>query len=104
MNLAFLAFFDRCLRLAPATVVSPRAEAAVARGGFRNRDLRHEPVRDDEKVMLRWARDPETGKAGGRWAGGTPEGTDTGADLADHRGRRANRYRSRFVWPDRRSA
>lgn len=108
MNLAFLAFFDRRRRLALAAIVSPRAEAVAGLPRFRNRDLRHEPIRDDEKVVLRWARDPETGKVDGRWADRRLE-PEAGAsapvdDLAEHRARRAPRYRSRFVWSDRRSA
>ncbi|WP_225766572.1 hypothetical protein [Inquilinus sp. Marseille-Q2685] len=110
MNLAFLSCFDRRLRLALGAVISPRAEALVALPCFRNRDLRHDPIRDEEKVLLRWIRDPETGKLAARWdepAAAAPASVQPAApvdDLAGHRARRAQRYRSRFVWPDRRSA
>ena len=112
MNLAFLTFFDRRLRLAPAAIVSPRAEALAAVSGFLNRDLRHDPVRDTEKIVQRWGRDPETGKLAARWSDslGSERPAETPApatpvdDLAEHRARRTPRYRSRFVWTDRRSA
>jgi len=107
MNLAFLSCFDRRLRLALGAVISPRAEALAAMPRFRNRDLRHDPVRDEDKVLLRWIRDPETGKIAARWdepAGAAPAPATPVDDLAEHRARRAQRYRSRFVWTDRRSA
>jgi hypothetical protein len=87
MNLAFLSCFDRRLRLALGAVISPRAEALAALPRFRNRDLRHDPIQDGDKVLLRWTRDAETGRL-----------------VAQNRARRSQRYRSRFVWPDRRSA
>lgn len=108
MNLAFLSCFDRRLRLALGSVISPRAEALASLPRFRNRDLRHDPVRDEDKVLLRWIRDPETGKLAARWdEPAAPASTQPAMpvdDLAEHRARRAQRYRSRFVWPDRRSA
>jgi hypothetical protein len=107
MKLAFLTFFDRGLRLAPAAIVSPRAEALAAVSGFLNRDLRHAPVRDAEKIVQRWGRDPETGKLAAHWSerpAETPAPAAPVDDLAEHRARRTPRYRSRFVWPDRRSA
>jgi len=111
MNLAFLSCFDRRLRLALGAVISPRAEALAAMPRFRNRDLRHDPIRDEEKVLLRWTRDSETGKLAARWSDpAAPAQALAQAaaapvdDLAEHRARRAQRYRSRFVWPDRRSA
>jgi len=108
MNLAFLSCFDRRLRLALGGVISPRAEALAALPRFRNRDLRHDPVRDEDKVLLRWIRDPETGKLAARWdEPAAPASTQSATpvdDLAEHRARRVQRYRSRFVWPDRRSA
>ena len=110
MNLAFLSCFDRRLRLALGAVISPRAEALAAMPRFRNRDLRHDPVRDEDKVLLRWIRDPETGKIAARWnepaaaAPAKPVPATPVDDLAEHRARRAQRYRSRFVWTDRRSA
>ncbi|HEY9347637.1 MAG TPA: hypothetical protein VIQ53_20095 [Inquilinus sp.] len=108
MNLAFLSCFDRRLRLALGGVISPRAEALAALPCFRNRDLRHDPVRDEDKVLLRWIRDPETGKLAARWdEPAAPASTQSATpvdDLAEHRARRVQRYRSRFVWPDRRSA
>ena len=105
MNLAFLSCFDRRLRLALGGVISPRAEALAALPRFRNRDLRHDPVRDEDKVLLRWIRDPETGKIAARWdEPAAPAPATPVDDLAEHRARRAQRYRSRFVWPDRRSA
>ena len=105
MNLAFLSCFDRRLRLALGAVISPRAEALAALP--RNRDLRHDPIRDEDKVLLRWIRDPETGKLAARWdepAAAAPAPATPVDDLAEHRARRAQRYRSRFVWTDRRSA
>ncbi|MGK9166105.1 hypothetical protein KXR53_07395 [Inquilinus limosus] len=111
MNLAFLSCFDRRLRLALGGVISPRAEALAALPRFRNRDLRHDPIRDEEAIRLRWTRDPETGKLVARWAepAAAPASAPAQAaapvdDLAQHRARRAQRYRSRFVWPERRSA
>ncbi|OWJ64965.1 hypothetical protein [Inquilinus limosus] len=107
MNLAFLSCFDRRLRLALGAVISPRAEALAALPRFRNRDLRHDPIRDGDKVLLRWTRDAETGKLVARWDEPAAEPTQPAApvdDLAEHRARRAQRYRSRFVWTDRRSA
>jgi len=110
MNLAFLAFFDRRLRVAPCAVVSPRAEALAALPRFRNRDLRHDPVPDHETVVQRWTRDPGTGKLAAQWSERQTEPTAPAGpaapvdDLAEHRARRAPRYRSRFVWTDRRSA
>ena len=108
MNLAFLSCFDRRLRLALGAVISPRAEALAAMPRFRNRDLRHDPVRDEDKVLLRWIRDPETGKLAARWDEPVvPASTQPAMpvdDLAELRARRAQRYRSRFVWTDRRSA
>jgi hypothetical protein len=107
MNLAFLSCFDRRLRLALGAVISPRAEALAALPRFRNRDLRHDPIRDEDKVLLRWIRDPETGKIAARWdepAAAAPAPAAPVDDLAEHRARRAQRYRSRFVWADRRSA
>lgn len=109
MNLAFLSCFDRRLRLALGAVISPRAEALAALPRFRNRDLRHDPIRDGDKVLLRWTRDAETGKLVARWdeAAVAAEPVQPAApvdDLAEHRTRRAQRYRSRFVWTDRRSA
>lgn len=107
MNLAFLSCFDRRLRLALGAVISPRAEALAALPRFRNRDLRHDPVRDEDKVLLRWIRDPETGKLAARWdepAATAPASATPVDDLAEHRARRARRYRSRFIWTDRRSA
>ncbi|MGO4126154.1 hypothetical protein AB4Z01_17260 [Inquilinus sp. YAF38] len=105
MNLAFLSCFDRRLRLALGAVISPRAEALAALPRFRNRDLRHDPVRDEDKVLLRWIRDPETGKIAARWDEPAAVAPATPVDdLAEHRARRAQRYRSRFVWTDRRSA
>lgn len=107
MNLAFLSCFDRRLRLALGGVISPRAEALAALPRFRNRDLRHDPIRDEDKVLLRWIRDPETGKIAARWdepAAAAPAPAAPVDDLAEHRARRAQRYRSRFVWTDRRSA
>jgi hypothetical protein len=111
MNLAFLSCFDRRLRLALGAVISPRAEALAAMPRFRNRDLRHDPIRDEDKVLLRWTRDPETGKLAARWDEPATAAATAAAqpaaptdDLAEHRARRARRYRSRFVWPDRRSA
>jgi hypothetical protein len=107
MNLAFLSCFDRRLRLALGAVISPRAEALAALPRFRNRDLRHDPVGDEDKVLLRWIRDPETGKIAARWdepAAAAPAPAAPVDDLAEHRARRAQRYRSRFVWTDRRSA
>jgi hypothetical protein len=105
MNLAFLSCFDRRLRLALGAVISPRAEALAALP--HNRDLRHDPIRDEDKVLLRWIRDPETGKIAARWdepAAAAPAPAAPVDDLAEHRARRAQRYRSRFVWTDRRSA
>ncbi|KGM33061.1 hypothetical protein [Inquilinus limosus] len=108
MNLAFLSCFDRRLRLALGAVISPRAEALAALPRFRNRDLRHDPVRDEDKVLLRWIRDAETSKLVARWdEPAAAEPVQPAApvdDLAEHRARRAQRYRSRFVWTDRRSA
>jgi len=109
MNLAFLSCFDRRLRLALGAVISPRAEALAALPRFRNRDLRHDPIRDGDKVLLRWTRDPETGKLAARWdepaaAAAPAQPVVPVDDLAEHRARRAQRYRSRFVWTDRRSA
>jgi hypothetical protein len=103
MNLAFLSCFDRRLRLALGAVISPRAEALAALPRFRNRDLRHDPIRDEDKVLLRWIRDPETGKIAARWDEPAVPAAPVD-DLAEHRARRAQRYRSRFVWTDRRSA
>ncbi|MGK9235717.1 hypothetical protein KXS07_28650 [Inquilinus limosus] len=113
MNLAFLSCFDRRLRLALGGVISPRAEALAAQPRFRNRDLRHDPIRDEEPIRLRWTRDPESGRLTACWsepAAAAPASARTQAkaapvdDLAELRARRAQRYRSRFVWPDRRSA
>lgn len=110
MNLAFLSCFDRRLRLALGAVISPRAEALAALPRFRNRDLRHDPVRDGDKVLLRWTRDAETGRLVAHWdepTAATPVAAQPAMpvdDLAEHRARRAQRYRSRFVWTDRRSA